>query len=57
MKLIKYLMIVALFSNLFIACSSTDNDDELQLVIDQHGTFATDTGEDPLPPTPPTRPK
>ena len=50
-------MIVALFSNLFIACSSTDNDDELQLVIDQHGTCATDTGEDPLPPTPPTRPK
>lgn len=50
-------MIVALFSNLFIACSSTDNDDELQLVIVQHGTFATDTGDLPLPPSPPQRPK
>ena len=42
-----------LCSSLFIACSNTDTDEELQLLIDNQELFADDTGEKPPPPPPP----
>ena len=57
MKLIRYIPAILLCSTLFISCSNTETDEELQMLINNKETFQNDTGNDPLPPTPPKDPK
>ena len=53
MKTFKFISAMLLCSSLFIACSNTDTDEELQLLIDNQELFADDTRENPPSPTPP----
>ena len=55
MKTLGYIATMLFCSALFISCSNTDTDEELQLLIDNQELFADDTGNDP-PPIPPPDP-
>ncbi|MHB1108444.1 MAG: hypothetical protein ACYCZ2_18965 [Lutibacter sp.] len=56
MKSIKIFAAIILFTPLFLSCSNSETDEELQIIIENQETFADDSGTDPLPPTPPTKP-
>jgi hypothetical protein len=57
MKSIRFITALLLCSTLFISCSNTDTDEELQQLIDNQEFFAEDTGEIPPPPPPPEDPE
>jgi len=53
MKIIKFIAVLILCSNLFISCSKNESDEELQALIDlQKIAEIGDTGELPPPPPP-----
>jgi hypothetical protein len=52
MKSIHFITALLLCSTLFISCSNTDTDEELQQLIDNQEFFADDTGVEPPPPPP-----
>jgi len=54
MKSIRFILAMLLCSTLFISCSNTETDEDLQLYENQE-FFADDTRDDP-PPPPPTDP-
>lgn len=56
MKSIKIFAAIILFTPIFLSCSNSETDEELQILINNQKTFADDSGNDPLPPTPPTKP-
>ncbi|MFZ2283295.1 MAG: hypothetical protein WAV86_05420 [Lutibacter sp.] len=56
MKSIKNFAAIILFTPIFLSCSNSDTDEELQILINHQKTFAEDTGTYPLPPIPPTKP-
>ena len=56
MKSIKFISALLLCSTLFMSCSNTETDEDLQLLIDSQELIADDTGEDP-PPQPPVDPE
>ena len=56
MKLIKYFIAILLFAPIFLSCSNSETDEELQMLINNQENFQSDTGEWPLPPTPPSPP-
>ncbi|PHQ55208.1 MAG: hypothetical protein COC16_05610 [Lutibacter sp.] len=53
MKSKYFITALLLCSALFISCTNTDTDEELQLLIDNQEFVADDTGEYPPPPMPP----
>jgi len=54
MKLIRFMPVLLLCSTLFISCSNTETDEDLQMLIDNKVTLADDSGGDiNPPPTPP----
>jgi hypothetical protein len=57
MKSMKFFTAILLFSTLFLSCSNSDTDEELQILINNQKTFAEDTGTYPVPPTPPVDPE
>ncbi|NEW78746.1 MAG: hypothetical protein GZ086_04840 [Gelidibacter sp.] len=57
MKLTRFMPVLLLCSTLFISCSNTKTDEELQMLINNQKIMAIDTGENPPIPPPPTLPK
>lgn len=52
MKSKYFITALLLCSALFISCTNTDTDEELQLLIDNQEFVADDTGNEPPPPPP-----
>ncbi|PKP10962.1 MAG: hypothetical protein CVU08_13230 [Bacteroidetes bacterium HGW-Bacteroidetes-3] len=57
MKSIKIFAAIILFTPIFLSCSNSETDEELQILINNQENFQSDTGTDPLPPIPPKDPK
>lgn len=57
MKSIKIFAAIILFTSIFLSCSNSETDEELQILINNQKTFAEDTGTYPVPPPPPVDPE
>lgn len=49
MKLIRFISAILLCSTLFISCSNTETDEELQMLIENQKTTVDDSGGEKIP--------